>query len=319
MSMSKPYVILPVGVPGAGKSTTLNFLIGDVNCTTFEAKRASEGVTRNIKIVANKPLLGKHQDCIITLIDVPGIGDPTLSLDLILEECERKVSTKTIDAVLLVLKATDDRISLGEVVMMNTFRLIKGINAANVIIVLTRCDQELDIDDAFIEERLGKLSSFAKKCQLDLDPSQVVRFDKTTSSLEPIKSLLTRGSMQFEENLVEKAQEIIQDLPEVIRGSSVSMEQLAELTKAMEAMQLQHSERMAQMEQDRKERETIMQQLVTQAQTVAEDQRKYHDEQMRMLTAQMERANERAAQAARDAADAARSAASNRGGTCCVC
>ena len=237
MFRMEPYIIMPLGVPGVGKSTVLNFMIGDDECKTFQARKASQGVTRQIKIVSNKPFLGRHEDCRISAVDIPGIGDPTLSLDLILEECEREMGRKTIDCVLLVLKATDDRISLGEAVLMNTFQLIKGIQAENVIVVLTRCDQEKNVDDAFIQERLSMLSSFATECRIKLDCSRVVRFNKTSESLEPLKALIRNGSMHFSHDLVTEGRSIKQT---VITDRIA--DKLAETEQLMKKMQLEQQE-----------------------------------------------------------------------------
>ena len=99
----QPLNVVAFGVPGAGKSTVSNFLIGDLregSRASFKAQRSTKGVTRHINVVENRPLLGKHADCPITMVDIPGIGDPTLSSDLlILEECERKLGSRRIDSI----------------------------------------------------------------------------------------------------------------------------------------------------------------------------------------------------------------------------
>ena len=275
--------------------------------------------------------------------------------------------------------------------MMNTFRLIKRVNAENIVIVMTRCDQQTDVDDAFIQERLDNLSSFANKCQLVLDPSKVIRFNNTIDSLEPMKGLLKPGNMRFEDNLVDNAEVIFQDLPEAIRGSNASAEQISGLSEAFKQMyataglrdedfllagerpqdnvtavaaaearimiaiqgaggaagktatslpqkirgrnasvekitgmvtvfkqmQAQHTDQMAQLSRDAAERDRLMQQFVAESRNASAEQQKMYQEQIGMLAAQMERANERAAQAARDAANAAAAAGRSRG--CVVC
>ena len=254
-----PYVILPFGVPGVGKSTVLNLLVGDENFKTFAAKKSPQGVTRQIQIVSDKKFLGEG-DPLISVVDVPGIGDPTLDIETILHEVEQDLSTKKVDILLLVLKATDDRVTLGEVMVMNMFRLVKRVDPQNIVVIYTRCDQE-DVDDEFIKERLANLSKFAVKAGVVLNPQNLVKFNKTKESLRGLKKFLKHTGMEFEEDLGNKMSEVTAGLPDCIRNGASKeevaglMEQLRDMMEHLEVMKAEHREEIETLHADMVRRE----------------------------------------------------------------
>ncbi len=217
-----------------GKSTVLNFLIGDERMQTFEASRSERGVTRDVHIVCDRKFLGDDESTLVTVVDVPGIGDPTLDVEDILSAVENKLKTSKIDMVLLVLKATDDRVTLADVMVMQMFFLFEHINPQNVVVVFTRCDQD-SVPDEFVEEKLSILSSYAKSAGLTLNPENIVRFDRTKESLRDLKRFLRVGNMSIKDNLIERALELTRGLPELISGGDLN--EIAHLRQQLEELQ----------------------------------------------------------------------------------
>jgi hypothetical protein len=282
-----------------GKSTVLNFLIGDESMKTFEAARSVRGVTRGIKIVSNCKFLGDDQSKLISVVDVPGIGDPTLKVEDILSAVETDLKTSKIDMVLLVLKATDDRVTLAEVMVMNMFKLLKEISPRNIVVVFTRCDQEDNVPGDFIQQRLAMLSTYARSTGLTLDPNNVVKFNKTKESLRSLSQLLRAGNIGFKDNLVKQAHELTEGLPDLIRGGDP--EQIAELTQQLaELMQTLAQKE----EQDRRERKELERKHEVQMAELSRERKEAelrHREQLSMMQKSMEELNIAAAEsAARD-------------------
>ncbi len=141
-----------------GKSTVLNCLIGDERMETFKAGRSPKGVTRDIQIEHCCKFLGDDSSMLISVVDIPGIGDPTLDVTAILSAVEKNLKTTKIDIVLLVLKATDDRFTFAEVMVLNMLKLLKDKNPENIVVIFTRCYQE-NPPDALINERLKAFTS----------------------------------------------------------------------------------------------------------------------------------------------------------------
>ena len=264
---TQPFVILPLGVPGVGKSTVLNFLIGDESMTTFVAKRAVKGVTRRIQIVSDKRFLGEG-DPLISVVDVPGIGDATLNVESFLSEVERELNTTKIDMLLLVLKATDDRLTLGEVMVMNMFNLIKGINPGNVVVVLTRCD----LEDAFITERIANLSKSAGKAGVNLNPRNIVRFNKSKESLRPLTGFFKRGAMEFEDDL---AKRMNAELSGAGSGEVHGLQkELSDLISRMESMRAAHNEEIRRIKAEEERREIARQKELDEIEEAQREQAK---------------------------------------------
>ena len=194
-------VILAFGVPGVGKSTVLNYLLGDEECTTFKAARAVKGVTREVIKVEGKYLgrLGKIQ-----VIDVPGVGDPTFPTKIVLKQLEDVVRSTALDIILWVMKASDDRMTLGESILAELLRLVNDFNPANVVLVITRCDQEREeLSADFIQSKVGSINEQAGR--ILIDPSRVVRFRLSIASLEEahLDTLFrVERKVSFEQNLV---------------------------------------------------------------------------------------------------------------------
>ena len=241
--MADKHTIVPLGIPGVGKSTILNLLIGDSDHKTFAARRDFQGVTRSLQLREGK-LFGHEASLEIAVIDIPGIGDPTLQIEDVFESCpESMIHSFRVRTVLLVLKATDDRTTLGDVLVMNFMRLFSNLTPEHVVVIFTRCDQET-LTDEFVKERLKTLSSYG----ISLDSSKVVKFDKSMQSLHALQDLILQQQalcpLTIPENYGEKIREIYNHLPESIRSGNAEVEglcmQLEELQKHMAEERSRH-------------------------------------------------------------------------------
>ena len=134
-----------------------------------------------------------------------------LPLAEILADIKNNIGSKqNIDAALVVLKITDYRTSIQEMYAIKTIsKMIDNSKSDDTFMILTHCD----IQDPSEELIKGKLASFAKYGPLAIQRENVIKFDNTTESLKQFISKLKPSSMHFHENLVEKATEIMKELP----------------------------------------------------------------------------------------------------------
>jgi len=75
--------------------------------------------------------------------------------------------------------------------------------------VLTHCDLEMPEEESI----LGKINSFKKYGQIDIPLENVIKFKNTKESLIPFIRKIKPAQMHFCENLEEKGEEILKELP----------------------------------------------------------------------------------------------------------
>ena len=108
----RPMSVFVFGAPGTGKSCVLNYLIDGQGSEHFKSSNsACSGVTKEISICECQAF--GNYDKRLKLIDFPGVGDFNICLDQLVIDVKLKIGhEQIIDAVLLVIKSTDYRITV---------------------------------------------------------------------------------------------------------------------------------------------------------------------------------------------------------------
>ena len=161
-----PFVIVPFGGPGAGKSTLSNFLVDGRDSGKFLASDTCEGsetkqVTSHTNWVLGDSSLKKK----VQVFDVPGLGAPDLPLEDFVDEIKKGISDKqNIDMALLVLKASDKRLSIEQLISIKVLcQFLESLKPENVFMVFTHCDSP---DKPKADWFAKKLESINKQSQV---------------------------------------------------------------------------------------------------------------------------------------------------------
>lgn len=116
----------------------------------------------------------------------------------------------TFDAALIVIKLFDYRATVQEVIALKAIKnFFANFSPHQVFCIVTHCDLQTP-DDAIITK---KIESFKKWGGFEVPMENVIKFDNTPQSLEPLISKLSRGNMTFVENLEEKCNQLQRELP----------------------------------------------------------------------------------------------------------
>ena len=116
---------------------------------------------------------------------------------------------QTIDAILLVIKSTDYRISVQETIAIKAcVKFFTNFSPKHVFLVITHCDQQMPTDE-FIEE---KLEMFKQYGPLDIPRENVVKFNYTAESLAPMLEIMENSSMKVVPDVDKKALEVVKEL-----------------------------------------------------------------------------------------------------------
>jgi hypothetical protein len=104
-----------------GKSNFCNKLVGE---NFFKSESSSEsGVTKEISFL-KRPALGKKGATMLNVAEIPGLCDIEIPLACLINEIQTKIGYLPFDAVLIVIKLSDYRASLSEVVAMKFIKRI---------------------------------------------------------------------------------------------------------------------------------------------------------------------------------------------------
>lgn len=162
--LATPFVIVPFGGPGTGKSTLSNFLVDGEDSGKFKASDTCEGSeTKEVTFHKGWALGDKSLKKMVQVYDVPGLGAPDLPLEDFVDEIKKGLTDKqNIDMALLVFKATDKRLSAEQLISTKAMsRFLDGLKPENVFMVLTHCDLAKPKED-WIWKKLGSINKLSE-------------------------------------------------------------------------------------------------------------------------------------------------------------
>ena len=201
--------MIPFGAPGSGKSNLLNMLVG-IPGRFASSSSACSGLTQEISFYEG-PAFGKSGQRQLRVYDAPGVGDFNIPMGKIIENIMDSVGSKQwFDAALIVIRSTDYRLSVQEMIAIKAIaKLLIDHQPQNIFLIITHCDLQYPSDDLV----LGKVASFKKYGGLEIPIENVIKFDNTQKSLEPLIHKITPSDMHFAEDLDVRAEAILQELP----------------------------------------------------------------------------------------------------------
>ncbi|KAL4455697.1 hypothetical protein ABPG74_003107 [Tetrahymena malaccensis] len=235
--------IIAAGRPGVGKSYLGNFILSNnPNSQMFlsESNPLEYGVTKTIQY---KKEYAKHLNCTLEYIDIPGSGDPTINITDFANDLVKQLSSKTINAALMLVSVQDDRASAYEVLtisFLKNFFKSKGISSKECLwLMITRCQLNMP-NQNFIK---GKLE-FLRRTGLDISENHVILFDNTVDSLSPfIKEVFTiqqDQGLQVEKNTEQALQNFSKDLKTVTMNDPCMKKEFEQFEVLMRLMMEQN-------------------------------------------------------------------------------
>ena len=111
------YTVVPFGGTGVGKSTLCNFLLQGIADSPFKASETTKGgETKTVEEETGWALGTNKYRKIVQVFDVPGLSDPDLPCKEWAQTIWDKLpSSQNIDMAIMVLKSTDLRMSMPEI------------------------------------------------------------------------------------------------------------------------------------------------------------------------------------------------------------
>ena len=208
---SRPLSMIPIGGPGAGKSTVLNFLIGIPQ--TFKSSRTSaSGETKKISSKQGRAF-NKEDQPMVKIFDVPGVGDQNIPLQQIVADIKLSIGSENpIDAAMLVVKSSDYRMDIQQTISIKMIgKYFENFDAKKVFLVYTHCDMQKPTD----KEIVDKIAAYKQYGKIDISRENVVFFNNTAESLEGMVQAIKPGNMHFlePEQLIKATEEILKELP----------------------------------------------------------------------------------------------------------
>jgi ribosome biogenesis GTPase A len=91
--MSKPYVIVPLGGAGVGKSTLCNFLLSGKDSGKFKSSKTTDGGETKEVISHGGKALGKANGKSVKIFDTPGLADPDQPIQQWADEVRKGISS----------------------------------------------------------------------------------------------------------------------------------------------------------------------------------------------------------------------------------
>ncbi|KAL4497334.1 hypothetical protein ABPG72_011269 [Tetrahymena utriculariae] len=210
--------IIAAGRPGVGKSYLGNFILTNSPKSQVFKSESNPGEFGITKQIQYKKQYAQHLNCNLEFIDVPGSGDPTISITDLAKDLVSQLSNKTINAALMLVTAQDERATASEVLttsFLKNFFSSKGISTKECLwLIITRCQEKMP-DQNFIQ---GKLD-FLRKIGLDISNNHVILFDNTSQSLSPfinqVFQIQKNQGLQVETNTERALQNFSKDLRDV--------------------------------------------------------------------------------------------------------
>ena len=135
-----------------------------------------------------------------------------LPIAQIVADIKVSINNQPIDAALIVLKATDYRTDIQQVISVKIIsKFFKNFEHKKVYMVITHCDVEKPTDE-FITDKLAAFNNYGG---VDIPAENVILFNNTPESLNLLVEKVENGNMQFLEpdQLLKKADEVFKELP----------------------------------------------------------------------------------------------------------
>ena len=166
------------------------------NPGTFKAsKTTAGGETREIKSVTGTSF-NESGGLRIEITDSPGVGDPELPILQIINSIHSNIGhDKTFDAILMVIKESDYRASLQEIMSCKAItKFFTDFDPSRVFLIITHCDKSMPNED-FI---MGKLKSLEKWGDLTIPRENVILYKNSKESAQYLIERVRGGSnMRF--------------------------------------------------------------------------------------------------------------------------
>lgn len=157
---------LVAGPPGSGKSMVCSFMLDGRNSGRYKSSKTT-GNAETIDVqIESGPSLGTSTFRKVSVIDTPGLADPKIPVDTIIAKIKSKCGTNaTFDAAILVLKSTDYRITIQQVISLKAIsKLLENFKPKKIFAVFSHCD----ISNPSQNEIEGKLSQLKKYTGVDI-------------------------------------------------------------------------------------------------------------------------------------------------------
>lgn len=141
-AFQRPFTIIGFGAPGVGKSNLLNIFANKPQYFK-SSKSSASGETKKISHIKVNAF-GRADMPVVHLFDVPGVADLELPVAEIVVDIKETIGTaQNFDAALILVKSTDYRIDVQQVIALKIIRkFFANFSPSNVFVIITHCDVE---------------------------------------------------------------------------------------------------------------------------------------------------------------------------------
>ena len=217
--------IIPFGAPGAGKSLMANLLVCGKVAGPFQSSQSTQSGLTRIITSAEGHAFNNASYRRVKVFDIPGIGDTNLELTKITDEIRVKCGTQKFDACIIVVKATDYRVTLQEVLALKCMReFLVGFSAQRVFCVITHCDK-FKPDE---EQMKSKIESFKKYGGVECPMDHIIQFNGTWKSLVPLITKIQGDQMTFASDIRHRALNLSKDIPALVSDKAAEKKKIQE-------------------------------------------------------------------------------------------
>ena len=205
--------LIPFGAAGSGKSTVANLIVCGKAAGPFPSGQSTQsGLTRTITS-AEGHAFNNASYRKVKVFDIPGIGDHNMELTKVTDEIRAKCGTQKFDACIIVVKATDYRVTIQEVLALKCMReFLTGFSAQRVFCVITHCDKHKPDE----EQMKSKIEFFKKYGGVDCPMDHIIQFNGTWESLVPLITKIQGAQMTFASDIGQRAINLTKEIPALL-------------------------------------------------------------------------------------------------------